>query len=45
MATKKEVRSKKPPADLVKVRRKGGAKRIEEKQPGIAWQPSCHHRT
>ncbi len=33
---KKEVRSKKPPADLVKVRRKGGgAKPIEEKQPGI----------
>jgi hypothetical protein len=33
---KKEVRSKKPPRDLVEVRRKGaGAKRIEVKQPGI----------
>lgn len=33
---KKEVRSKKPPADLVNVRRKGaGAKPIEELQPGI----------
>ena len=33
---KKEVRSKKPPRDLVKVRRKGaGQKPIEVKQPGI----------
>jgi len=33
---KKEVRSKRAPPDLVKVRRKGaGPKRIEEKQPGI----------
>ncbi len=31
-----EVRAKKPPSDLVRVRRKGaGPKRIEEKQPGI----------
>jgi hypothetical protein len=32
----REVRAKKPPPDLVKVRRKGGGgKRIEVKQPGI----------
>lgn len=32
----KDAQAKKPPADLVKVRRKGaGSKRIEERQPGI----------